>query len=206
MKRILAVCGLSLLLGGISRFARRGRRKTAALLVLGLSACLGNCFGHSLSNSGTVRGSVLDPSGAAIVGAAVQIQNPVSHFVRTMVTDGQGKFEFDNIPYNNYHASAVAQGFQSFEQDLDVRSPIALELKVSLKLGMSNESVNVVAAGDLVESDPTIHTDVDRGLFEKLPLESQSSSLVLPPYSAGGAPWITSTDSKSVRFQTLGRR
>jgi hypothetical protein len=206
MKRILAVCGLSLLLGGISRFARRGRRKTAALLVLGLSACLGNCFGQSLSNSGTVRGSVLDPSGAAIVGAAVQIQNPVSHFVRTMVTDGQGKFEFDNIPYNNYHASAVAQGFQSFEQDLDVRSPIALELKVSLKLGMSNESVNVVAAGDLVESDPTIHTDVDRGLFEKLPLESQSSSLVLPPYSAGGAPWITSTDSKSVRFQTLGRR
>ena len=122
------------------------------------------------------------------------------------MTDGQGKFEFDNIPYNNYHASAVAQGFQSFEQDLDVRSPIALELKVSLKLGMSNESVNVVAAGDLVESDPTIHTDVDRGLFEKLPLESQSSSLVLPPYSAGGAPWITSTDSKSVRFQTLGRR
>ena len=31
--------------------------------------------------------------------------------------------------------------------------------------------------GDLIETDPVTHTDVDRGLFEKLPLESQSSSL-----------------------------
>ena len=32
-------------------------------------------------------------------------------------------------------------------------------------------------AGDLVETDPTFHTDVDRDLFTKVPLESQSSSL-----------------------------
>ena len=37
--------------------------------------------------------------------------------------------------------------------------------------------MNVEAGGDLVETDPTTHTDVDRGLFQKLPLESQSSSL-----------------------------
>ena len=30
---------------------------------------------------------------------------------------------------------------------------------------------------DLIENDPTAHTDVDRGLFDKLPLESASSSL-----------------------------
>jgi hypothetical protein len=84
MKRILAVCGLSLLYSSIPGLAQ------------------------SLSNSGTVRGSVLDPSGAAIAGGSVQIQNPVSHFVRTTLTDSQGKFEFDNIPFNNYHVSAVA--------------------------------------------------------------------------------------------------
>jgi hypothetical protein len=134
-------------------------------------------YGQSGGSSGTVRGSVLDPSGAAIVGAAVQIQNPVSHFVRSILTDSQGKFEFDNIPYNNYHASAVAKGFQGSERDLDVRSPIPLELKIGLKLGVSNESVTVVAAGDLMENDPVAHTDVDRGLFDRLPLEGQSSSL-----------------------------
>ena len=37
--------------------------------------------------------------------------------------------------------------------------------------------MTVEAAADLLENDPTFHTDVDRGLFEKLPLESQSSSV-----------------------------
>jgi hypothetical protein len=128
-------------------------------------------------SAGTIRGSVLDPSGAAIKGATVQIQNPVSHYSQTTQTDDHGAFQFTNIPYNNYHVSALASGFQSAEQDADVRSSIALDLKISLKIGTSTESVNVVAAGDLVETDPTTHTDVDRNLFDKLPIESQSSSL-----------------------------
>ena len=37
--------------------------------------------------------------------------------------------------------------------------------------------MEVEAAGDLVETVPTTHTDVDRALFDTLPLESQSSSL-----------------------------
>jgi hypothetical protein len=128
-------------------------------------------------SAGTVRGSVLDPSGAAIKGAAVQIQNPVSHYSQSTQTDGQGNFVFANVPFNPYHVSAVAAGFASAEQDLDVRSAIPTELKISLKIGTATETVNVVAAGDLLETDPTSHTDVDRALFDKLPLESSSSSL-----------------------------
>ncbi len=119
----------------------------------------------------------MDPTGKAIPKATVQIQNPVSHYSQITQTDDQGNFQFANIPYNPYHTSAVAAGFQSAEQDVDVRSPIPLEVKISLKIGTSSESVTVVAAGDLIETDPTSHTDIDRGLFDKLPLESQSSSL-----------------------------
>jgi len=128
-------------------------------------------------NAGTIRGSVLDPSGAAIKGATVQIQNPISRYSQTTQTDAQGNFAFTNVPYNPYHTSAVAAGFASAEQDVDLSSPVPVEAKFSLKIGVSNESVTVVAAGDLVETDPTAHTDVDRGLFDKLPLESNSSSL-----------------------------
>ena len=59
-------------------------------------------------NAGTIRGTVLDPSGAAIKGATVQIQNPVSRYSQSTQTDGQGNFVFANIPYNPYHVSAVA--------------------------------------------------------------------------------------------------
>jgi hypothetical protein len=50
-------------------------------------------------------------------------------------------------------------------------------LSISLKL-QSSEVVNVESGGeDLLENDPTFHTDVDKNLFDKLPLESQSSSV-----------------------------
>ena len=58
-----------------------------------------------------------------------------------------------------------------------MRSPVPVELKISLKLGETKTERDGTEAGDLVETDSTTHTDVDRGLFEKLPLESQSSSL-----------------------------
>jgi Carboxypeptidase regulatory-like domain len=129
------------------------------------------------ANSGTVRGTVLDPSGLAIVGASVQIQNPVSHYDKTVQTDSQGKFEFDNVPFNNYHVSATAPGFQGGEQDVNVRSSLPVEARIPMTIGTATQSVTVTTAGDLVEADTTTHTDVDRELFDKLPLESSSSSL-----------------------------
>ncbi len=127
--------------------------------------------------AGTIRGSVLDPSGAVIKGATVRIQNPVSRYDKSVETDASGNFEYDNVPYNPYHVSAVATGFQGADQDVDLRSPIPFEVKFSLKIGTSTESVTVTEAGDLVETDPSTHTDVDRDLFDKLPLESNSSEL-----------------------------
>jgi len=105
--------------------------------------------GYAQSSSGTVRGSVTDPSGASVRGAIVEIQNPVSHYSRSAQTDAQGNFEFDNIPYNNYHATASAAGFQVAEQDLDVRSAVPVELKISLKIGTSETTVTVESGQDL---------------------------------------------------------
>jgi len=112
------------------------------------------------------------------MGATVQIENPVSHYNQTAKTDNQEIFAFPNIPYNNYHLSVIASGFQNGGQDVDVRSPLPLDVKIGLMIGTSTQTVEVTAeAADLLENDSTAHTDVDRALFEKLPLESQSSSL-----------------------------
>ena len=129
------------------------------------------------ANSGTIRGTVFDPSHAAVEGAIVGIINPVSHYAENAVTDGQGKFELDNVPFNNYHVTITAKGFQPFTQDLEVRTAVPLVLNATLVVGAAVTTVEVTAAADLVENVPTTHTDVDRALFDKLPLESQSSSL-----------------------------
>jgi hypothetical protein len=145
------------------------------LLLCSAAAC---CFAQSTGvNSGTVQGSVLDPSGAAVVGAAVEIANPVSHYDEKTVTDGQGRFELDNIPFNNYHVTVAAGGFQSDVQDVAVRTAVPLQFQAHLKIGASSTTVEVAAAGDLVETVPTTHTDLDRALFDTLPLESETSGL-----------------------------
>src|SRR5580700_841340 len=154
-------------------------------------ACLALSFGCAFSamaqsTSGTVRGSVLDPSAASIAGAVVTIQNPVSHYTRTATTDGQGRFQFPNVPYNNYHLTATAAGFQSTTQDIDVRSALPLDMTINLAVGAETQSVTVEAGEDLVENDSTTHTDVDRDLFDKLPLNQSSSISSLLTQTAPG--------------------
>ena len=136
-----------------------------------------NLGAYAQSTSGSISGTVVDPTGAVVAGAAVRIQNPVSGLDRSTNTDSKGNFSFPNIPFNPYHMTVSASGFASNAQDVDVRSSIPLNVNVTMSLAGSRESVTVEAGGDLVENDPTGHTDVDRDLFTKIPLESQSSSL-----------------------------
>src|SRR5215475_7309853 len=129
------------------------------------------------STSSTINGTVVDSSGAVVPNAVVAIHNPVSQYERSTSTDSAGKFSFANVPFNPYHVSVQASGFASSAQDVDVRSIVPVILSITLQVAGSSTTVTVEAAGDLVENDPTFHTDVDRGLFDKLPLESKSSSL-----------------------------
>ena len=129
-------------------------------------------------NATSITGIVLDPSGAVIVNALVDVRNPVSGFSRNAATDAAGKFTIPNVPFNSYHVMVTAKGFDAYAQDIDVRSTVPVDLSIALKVEGSSESVTVEANGeDLLEKSSTFHTDIDRGLFDKLPLESQSSSL-----------------------------
>ncbi len=128
-------------------------------------------------NAGSVRGTVTDQSGAVVPGATVHLTNAVSGLDRTVTTDATGQFEIDNIPFNNYQLSISASGFAPLSQSLALRSSVGTMLKPVLHIAAADSTVTVEASGDLVETDPTFHTDVDRDLFIKVPLESQSSTL-----------------------------
>jgi carboxypeptidase family protein len=113
-----------------------------------------------------------------VPGATVEIHNPVSKFERTATTDAAGKFSFSNVPLNPYHVTVTVTGFVPYGQDIDLRSAVPISLKITLQIASTAESVTVQGeAGDLVENDSTFHSDLDRQLFEKLPLESSSSEL-----------------------------
>jgi len=129
-------------------------------------------------NYTSLSGTVVDPSGAVVPSATVEIRNPVSQFDRTVTTDTSGAFTIENIPFNPYHMTVSRTGFAPYVQDVDLKSPVPVNLKISLQLGTAVQTVTVESnAADLLETDPTFHTDIDKNIIDRLPLESASSSV-----------------------------
>jgi hypothetical protein len=133
---------------------------------------------QGVGNSASISGTVLDPVGALVPKAIVEIHNVVSGLDRSTTTDTAGNFSFVNVPYNPYHLTVNLAGFAPYSQDVEVRSSVTVNLKINLTLAGQTSNVTVEATGgDLIETESTAHTDVDRDLFDTLPLESASSSL-----------------------------
>ena len=132
---------------------------------------------QTAGNGGTLFGVVTDSTGAVVPGATVTISDPVSHYTKQTTSDAAGHFQFSNVPFNPYHMAITSPGFADYAHDVEVRATVPVAANATLAVSGSNTVVNVEANGDLLESDPTFHTDVDRDAINKLPLESQSSGL-----------------------------
>src|SRR5437763_2446570 len=147
----------------------------AALCIMTFFAFNANAQSKSYTS---ISGTVVDPSGAVVPGATVEIRNPVSQFERSVSTNNSGAFSISNIPLNPYHMTVTGSGFAPYVQDLDLRSPVPVNLQINLQVGTAVQTVTVEGNGaDLIENVPTFHTDIDRGMFDKIPLESASSSV-----------------------------
>ena len=155
-------------------FTRGAILRILPILVLTFAA-----FGASAQsgNAGSIHGTVTDPTGAVIPNAAVHLTNPESGLDRSTTSDASGQFTFSNIPFNPYQIAVSANGFGSLNRNVEIRSAVGTNLKLALPIAGASSTVTVEAQGDLVEDDPTFHTDVDREAFIKVPLESQSSTL-----------------------------
>ena len=129
-------------------------------------------------NAGSIQGTVADATGAVIPNATVTIKNAVNGHTQSATTGNDGSYSFRNVPFNNYHVTATAKGFNAASADAEVRATLPVALNITLPIGAANTTVDVSAeAGDLVETNPVAHTDVDRDLIAKLPVESSSSQL-----------------------------
>jgi hypothetical protein len=144
-----------------------------AIVCVGLLAGAPRALAQGLGGAGTVQGTVKDATGGVMVSVTVTLSNPVTGFTRDATTDAMGRFVFHNVPPNPYHIQIEAQGFQTFQRDVDVRTAVPIDLDLALTVG-NTTSVEVVGHADLIERDPTAHTDVDKSLIEKLPMESSS--------------------------------
>lgn len=146
-----------------------------AIIGMAIPAVL-RCSAQSIS-SGTITGTVTDPSGAVVVGARVEISNAITGYQRTTTTDTDGTFRFGNVPFNLYHLRVIQSGFTPIAQNADVRSTVPVTLKIELPVAGVNAEVTVEAEGNIIETEPSAHSDVDLSMLSKLPITMAGSGL-----------------------------
>ena len=156
------------------KFHRGATLRVLALLALILAAVSASA---QAGNAGTVSGTVTDPGGAVVTSATVHLTNAVSGFERTTATNSAGQFSIPNVPFNPYRIGVSAKGFATLSQNVELRSVVGINVNLKLQVAGASQTVTVESQGPLVEDTSTFHTDVDRDLFNKVPLESQSSGL-----------------------------
>lgn len=133
------------------------------VLGCGLAAVL-FCAGQTLyaEVTGTVSGTVLDSSGAAVVNANVTLHNPDTGLVRKVKTSANGTYEFLSVPVGeNYSVQVEISGFQTTAQTgikLDVNQKYRADF--NLKVYAFKETVEVSANAAQVDTSNTQLGDV----------------------------------------------
>ncbi len=117
--------------------------------------------GFAQFDTAQVLGTVRDPRGAAIPGATVTLTNLETNIQAKTVTDASGDFLFSPVKVGRYDVAAEATGFSKAVAggvvvDVNARQRVDLAMQV----GAVTESVNVVGAASVVETDSSEHGQV----------------------------------------------
>lgn len=115
------------------------------------AALLSTVPAHAQTSRGTVSGTVLDPVGAVVVGAAVALTNNGTNVRRTAETNEAGIYRFDAVDPGGYEFKVTQTGFHPFlASGLGVEANRTTMMNVKLELGSEATSVQVSAEAQVL--------------------------------------------------------
>lgn len=140
-----------------------------------LLACLAvSAFGQATTS---VRGRVIDPSGASIPRAEVRLKRVDTNVVRTGLTNNEGAYELLQLAPGAYTLTVTAAGFAVAERnDLTLLVNLPATVDFQLQVAGSTQTVEVMGAGaPLVNStDATLGNVFETRQVEQLPIEARN--------------------------------
>ncbi len=131
---------------------KTGKLWRAAAVLLACLCSAGVLLGQT---TGTLRGSVKDPSGLAIVGASVKATLEGTATSRTATTDAKGEFVIPTLAVGAYTVEIETAGFKKFVQHLEITLGHVVVVDASLEIGAVTQSVTAEAEAPLVETTST---------------------------------------------------
>jgi len=145
------------------------------LLVVGMSACF-FLRAHAQTESGTIRGSVTDPSGAVVPGASVRLIDDDRRLQTEVATGNGGLYTFSTVRPGHYRMEVEKSGFKLARvTGITLNVLDNLEQNFRLDVGSVSDSITVRASAINVNTtDGTVSTVVDRTFADNLPLNGRS--------------------------------
>ena len=158
--------------------------RAAAMVCAALALAATAAWAQTIT--GSIRGTVTDPSGAVIAGASVAATNVATGVTTTSHTSKQGEYNIQFLPIGNYTVTVTASGFAkstiaAFALEIDQIAKVDAKLQV----GDANTTVNVSSETSplLQTQDATLGTTINSNTLSTLPMNAlnyQFATLFVP--------------------------
>src|SRR5713226_1458960 len=155
----------------------------AGLFVLAPSA-------SAQKTSGTITGTLTDPSGAVVPGATVSVVNERTGAARETATNEQGSFSFPELEAGTYRLTVNKSGFKKLtERNVELHVADVTSLNVKMEMGAATETVVVESAPIAVNTSTGDVSNIMVGeQIRELPMNGRNFvqlTLLVPGAAAG---------------------
>jgi hypothetical protein len=160
---------------GFGREGTLAKRKFQRVLIA-LACLLGVTLLRAQNTTGTITGTITDPTGSVVNQASVMIDNTDTSVSRTTVTDGSGNYTATLLPPGHYTVTVNKRGFKgSTAQGLTLQIDQILRVNATLSPGSVTESVTVNAEHLALDTDsPTVGQVINSEQITDLPLNGRA--------------------------------
>ena len=174
-----------------------------AVLLFLVATLAHNLYGQTWNSH--LEGIVLDPSGAAVPEAAIELRNSATGQVRQTQTDANGFYSFPFLPVGNYELEIAKTGFVSkVVRGLALRVGETARVDIRLEIAHQRVEIQVDTRPPLVEAaSPAIGDEIENRRVSLLPLNGrQFSQLAL--LAAGAVPPYPNSSTQQFNTAALG--
>lgn len=159
---------------------------------------------------GRIQGRVLDPSGAAIVGARIKVERTETGSVRRVSSGNAGLFAVPALGPGRYAVTVEADGFRTaISEAIDLALGERVQADFALELGIGTETISVSAAASPIDTaSGTVGNVIPNRFIVSLPLNGRNflQLALLAPGTMPAAVGSPGSERGRFAFQTNGAR
>ncbi len=124
-----------------------------------------------------LNGSVSDPSGAAVPGAKITLSATATGFQRTTTSNGEGLYQFLDVPPGNYKLEATAKGFATYSATdvvLVVNTPSTINIRFQLQGTAQQVTIEGESVPLINKTDATLGNTLEEDQISELPIADRN--------------------------------